>query len=92
VGHPRVALVGAGPGDPGLVTARGLELLARAEVVVVDYLIDPRLRRLIRGDAAVVDVGKRPGQPSMTQAEINARLIELAKKKRTRKKKIKKKS
>jgi uroporphyrinogen III methyltransferase/synthase len=78
VGHPRVALVGAGPGDPGLVTARGLELLARAEVVVVDYLIDPRLRRLIGGDAAVVDVGKRPGQPSMTQAEINARLIELA--------------
>jgi len=78
VSYSRVALVGAGPGDPGLVTARGLDLLSRAEVVVVDYLIDPRLRRLIRGDALVVDVGKRPGRPSMTQAEINARLIELA--------------
>jgi len=78
VSYPRVALVGAGPGDPGLVTARGLALLARAEVVVVDYLIDPRLRRLIRSDAIVVDVGKRPGQASMTQVEINARLIALA--------------
>lgn len=74
----RVALVGAGPGDPGLVTARGLDLLARADVVVVDYLIDPRLRRLINRDAIVVDVGKRPGLPSWSQAEINQRLIDLS--------------
>jgi len=69
-----VALVGAGPGDPGLLTRRGAELLAGADVVVYDRLISRELLDLAPADAELIDVGKGPGQ-SNRQAEINELLI-----------------
>ncbi len=73
-----VHLVGAGPGDPGLITARGLELLHRADVVVHDRLIGPELLHEARHGADLVDVGKGPGHAALSQEEINALLIERA--------------
>lgn len=69
-----VYLVGAGPGDPGLITVRGAEVLARAAIVVHDRLADPRLLDLAPPGARRVDVGKSPGQP-VRQEEINALLV-----------------
>lgn len=70
-----VYLVGAGPGDPRLVTRRGAELLGRADVVLHDRLVDPDLLALAPPDATIVDVGKEPGRPRR-QEEINALLVE----------------
>jgi uroporphyrin-III C-methyltransferase len=66
-----VHLVGAGPGDPGLLTVRGAALLRSADVVVYDRLVDPRVLELAPPWAELVDVGKRPGAPSDAQARIN---------------------
>jgi uroporphyrinogen III methyltransferase / synthase len=74
----RVALVGAGPGDPGLLTARALDLISRADVILHDRLIPDAVLAGARPDAELVYVGKRPGQPSMDQREIERRLIEHA--------------
>jgi uroporphyrinogen III methyltransferase/synthase len=72
-----VYLVGAGPGDPGLITRRGAELLARAEVVVYDRLVAPALLALAPPDALRVDVGKRPGVTTpQRQQGINELLVE----------------
>jgi uroporphyrinogen III methyltransferase/synthase len=73
-----VYLVGAGPGDPGLMTARSLELLRSAEVVLHDRLIPPGALALAAG-AELRDVGKRPGAHAMPQEEITALLVELGK-------------
>jgi uroporphyrinogen III methyltransferase / synthase len=73
-----VYLVGAGPGDPGLMTARSLELIASADVVVHDRLIPPGALDGARSDAELVYVGKRPGVPSVPQEEIGERLVEAA--------------
>jgi uroporphyrin-III C-methyltransferase len=73
-----VHLVGAGPGDPGLITARGLELLRQADVVVHDRLIGPELLAEVRNNALLIDVGKGPGHAPYSQAEINALLVEHA--------------
>ncbi len=70
-----VFLVGAGPGDPGLITVRGLEALRTAEVVVFDALANPRLLREARADAELISVGKRGGCHTMKQEEINALLV-----------------
>jgi uroporphyrinogen III methyltransferase/synthase len=70
-----VFLVGGGPGDPGLLTLRGAEVLARADVVVHDRLADPRLLELARPGAERIDVGKSPGAP-VAQEAINALLID----------------
>jgi uroporphyrin-III C-methyltransferase len=78
-----VHLVGAGPGDPGLITARGLELLRQADVVVHDRLIGPELLAEARSDALLIDVGKGPGHAPYSQAEINALLVEHAGQRRT---------
>ena len=70
-----VYLVGAGPGDPGLLTVRGAELLRRADVVVYDRLASPALLELAPPDAELVDVGKAPGRVAMTQEQINELLV-----------------
>ncbi len=71
-----VYLVGAGPGDPGLITVRGAELMARAEVVVYDRLAHPSLLDLAPAGALRIDVGKAPGRVAMDQDGINATLVE----------------
>ncbi|MGH7526886.1 MAG: uroporphyrinogen-III C-methyltransferase [Gemmatimonadales bacterium] len=73
-----VHLVGAGPGDPGLITVRGLELLREADVVVHDRLVGPELLQEARAGAELVDVGKGPGHVPSTQEQINALLIDRA--------------
>ncbi|HJP41800.1 MAG TPA: uroporphyrinogen-III C-methyltransferase [Dehalococcoidia bacterium] len=72
----QVWLVGAGPGDPGLITVAGLRVLRRADVVVYDRLAPGALLREAPKDALLVDVGKAAGSHTRTQAEINALLIE----------------
>jgi uroporphyrinogen III methyltransferase/synthase len=72
-----VYLVGAGPGDPGLMTRRSLELIASAEAVLHDRLIPEGALDGARADAELRYVGKRPGAPSMGQEEINRALVEL---------------
>jgi uroporphyrin-III C-methyltransferase len=71
----RVALVGAGPGDPGLMTVRGLALLRRAEVVVYDRLVDPRLLDEAPMDALRIFAGKASGAHALSQVRINALLV-----------------
>src|SRR5215813_5249767 len=78
-GEPvNVALVGAGPGDPGLMTVRGLALLRRADVIVYDRLVDPRLLDEARPDALRVFAGKASGRHTMDQRHINALLVRHA--------------
>jgi uroporphyrin-III C-methyltransferase len=76
-GH--VWLVGAGPGDPGLLSALALHALGRADSVVYDALVDSRILRLARPGAALDYAGKRGGRPSPRQPDISARIIALAK-------------
>jgi uroporphyrinogen III methyltransferase / synthase len=73
-----VYLVGAGPGDPGLMTARSLELIAAADAIFHDRLIPPGALAGAREDAELVYVGKQPGVPSVPQEEIATRLVEAA--------------
>src|SRR5258705_8389509 len=73
-----VYLVGAGPGDPGLMTARALELIASADAIYDDRLIPPGALDSARGDAELVYVGKAPGRASVPQGEIGEKLIEAA--------------
>jgi uroporphyrinogen III methyltransferase/synthase len=73
-----VYLVGAGPGDPGLMTARSLALIASADAVFYDRLIPPGALAGAREDAELVYVGKQPGVPSVPQEEIGARLVAAA--------------
>jgi uroporphyrin-III C-methyltransferase len=73
-----VYLVGAGPGDPGLITARGLELLRRADLVVHDRLIGPELLLEASAGAELVDVGKGQGHAPLSQEAINQLLVEAA--------------
>ena len=75
-GH--VWLVGAGPGDPGLLSVLALHALAHADVVVYDALVDPRILRLGRPGAVLDHAGKRGGRPSSSQPDISARLIQAA--------------
>jgi uroporphyrinogen III methyltransferase/synthase len=74
----RVYLVGAGPGDPGLMSVRSLELIAIADAIFYDRLIPPGALTGARADAELVYVGKQPGVPSVPQEEIGERLIEAA--------------
>lgn len=79
----KVALVGGGPGDPGLLTVRGRRLVAQADVIVADRLAPSVLLAELReaeaaGDVEVVDVGKSPGNHAVPQDEINRMLVEHA--------------
>lgn len=73
-----VYLVGAGPGDPDLITVKGLRLLRRADVVVYDRLIPYELLEETRPDAELVDAGKQPKRHRLAQEEINAILLDRA--------------
>ncbi|MGB8275894.1 MAG: uroporphyrinogen-III C-methyltransferase [Alphaproteobacteria bacterium] len=73
-----VWLVGAGPGDPGLLTLYAVHALKSADVVVYDALVDPRILDLARPGAQLIHAGKRGGRPSPTQPDISRRLIALA--------------
>ena len=75
-GH--VWLVGAGPGDPGLLTLAARDALASADAVLHDALIDPAILRWCPEGCEIIDVGKRAGRHSATQAEINELLVEHA--------------
>src|ERR1019366_1770860 len=74
----KIFLVGAGPGDPGLVTCRAKELIASADVVVYDYLVHPELLAWCRADCEKIYVGKRPQWHARPQEEIEALLVARA--------------
>ena len=73
-----VALVGAGPGDPGLLTLRALRALQNADVILYDRLVSAEVLDLARRDAERINVGKTAGGAAVSQDEINALLVQLA--------------
>ncbi len=73
-----VWLVGAGPGDPGLMTLHGLNALQQADVIIYDALVDERILDWRKADSTIEYAGKRGGKPSPKQRNISLRLIELA--------------
>ncbi|NBV43270.1 hypothetical protein EBR96_10975, partial [bacterium] len=75
-----VVFVGAGPGDPGLITVAGVDALRQATVVLHDYLVHPDLLAHCPDSALRMPVGKSRGHHSKRQEEINALLVEWAKK------------
>ena len=74
----KVYLVGAGPGDPDLLTLKALRLLRAAEVVLHDDLVAPEILKLIPSTAQIHNVGKRCGKKKILQAEINDLMVALA--------------
>ena len=79
----KVYLVGAGPGDPSLITVKGLDILRTADAIVFDRLVSPRLLLEARASAEMFDVGKSPGNHRMTQDQINKLLVDLGSKGKT---------
>ncbi|MDO9556396.1 MAG: uroporphyrinogen-III C-methyltransferase [Coriobacteriia bacterium] len=78
MGRPIVYLIGAGPGDPGLMTVKGLARIAEADIVVYDYLANPVFLEGAREDAELIYVGKKGFTTHVTQEEINALLVAKA--------------
>ncbi|MFH1139370.1 MAG: uroporphyrinogen-III C-methyltransferase [Pseudomonadota bacterium] len=74
----KVYLVGAGPGDPGLITLRAVELLAEADVVVYDFLANPALLAHASATAEMIYVGKKGGDHTLAQDRINQLIVDLA--------------
>ena len=74
----KVYLVGAGPGDPDLITRKGLRLLQAADVVIYDRLIPPELLGETRTDVELIDAGKQPTKHRLSQEDINATLLDRA--------------
>jgi len=77
-GQGKVYLIGAGPGDPGLLTLKGREILSRADVVVFDYLANKAFLAFCRREAELVYAGKQGGDHTLSQEAINALLAERA--------------
>lgn len=75
-----VYLVGAGPGDPGLITVNGLNAISKADVIIYDRLANPQLLKHAKKDAELVYVGKLPGRSGLKQDDINRLLVKKAKK------------
>lgn len=75
----KVYLIGAGPGDPGLFTLKGRDILAKADVIVYDYLANDALLAHARKDAELIYVGKKGGDHTLSQDGINALIVEKAK-------------
>ncbi len=75
----KVYLIGAGPGDPGLLTLKGKECLQKADVVIYDYLANPKLLEYVRKEAKTIYAGKKAGSKAMPQEEINRLIVEKAK-------------
>lgn len=74
----KVYLIGAGPGDPGLITVKGLECVQKADVIIYDYLANERLLDHRRPDAELIYVGKQGSRHTLPQDEINALIIKKA--------------
>jgi uroporphyrinogen III methyltransferase/synthase len=74
----KVYLIGAGPGDPGLITVKGLECVKKADVIIYDYLANERLLEQRRPDAELVYVGKQGGKHTLPQDQINALIVQRA--------------
>jgi uroporphyrinogen III methyltransferase/synthase len=75
----KVYLVGAGPGDPGLITVKGRECIESAHVVIYDYLASPELLKYAQKNAELIYVGKKGGDHTSSQEEINALIVKKAK-------------
>src|SRR5512141_3046660 len=75
----KVFLVGAGPGDIGLFTIKGMQCLRKAEVVVYDFHLNAQILNYIQHDAEFIYAGKRGGHHTLTQDEINAVLVQKGK-------------
>jgi uroporphyrin-III C-methyltransferase/precorrin-2 dehydrogenase/sirohydrochlorin ferrochelatase/uroporphyrin-III C-methyltransferase len=76
--HARIYLVGAGPGDPDLLTVRALRLIQQADTVIYDRLVSPEILRLIPRQAARIYVGKATSRHTLCQEDINTLLVEQA--------------
>ncbi len=77
--YGKVYLVGAGPGDPGLLTIRGLECIRKADLIIYDRLVNPAILRHARPEAELIYVGKATGAHTMKQEDINRLLVDKAK-------------
>ena len=76
--EPKITLVGAGPGDPDLITVKGINALSEADVVLYDALVNPELLKYVPLKAIKVYVGKRNGKHTFSQDEINKLLVDYA--------------
>lgn len=74
----KVCLVGAGPGDPELITVRGMKALASADLVLYDYLVNTEVLAHVRAEAELVSLGHTHGGRGMTQEEVERRMVEAA--------------
>jgi uroporphyrinogen III methyltransferase/synthase len=74
----KVYLVGAGPGDPGLITVKGLECIQKADVIIYDYLAASTLLKYARKNAELIYVGKKGGSHTLAQERINDLIVEKA--------------
>ncbi len=70
----KVYLIGAGPGDPGLITVKGMECIQKADVIIYDYLANTSLLQYASKDAELIYVGKKGGDHTLSQDGINALL------------------
>lgn len=75
---PRITLVGAGPGDPELITIKGVKAISTADVILYDALVNPELLKHAPADALKIYVGKRNNQHTYTQDQINLLLVDFA--------------
>lgn len=76
--HPKLIVLGAGPGDPELITLKGLNALKKADAVLYDALVDTKLLEYVPVNAPRLFVGKRKGKHTFTQEQINALIVEQA--------------